>query len=504
MEIARVGVVGLGTMGAGIAEVFAAAGLDVVGVEYSQDLLDAGRERLSRSTERAERRGRLSADARDALLGRVRFSLGFDELADRDLVVEAVSERLELKREIFGRLDEIVQPDGILATNTSSLSVTEIAVGTKRPERVVGMHFFNPAQVQKLVEVVHTVSTDADVVAAVAELARGLGKHPVVVGDRAGFIANALLFGYLNRAVSMYETGHVSREDIDAAVRLGCGYPMGPLELLDLIGLDTAYEILATMYRQTGDRLYVAAPLLGQLVTARRLGRKTGRGFYTYEAAGSGKRVADELTPPARPTEHGVRRVGLLGSGDQVKAVAAVLDAASVEVRRDHAGADCDLVVAAASGVRVIELAVAAEQPERVVGMNVPASGADLVEVVRTVASDAAAVTAAAALCAAGGRTPVVCGDRAGLVVDSLLFPYLNDAVRMVESGYADTDGVDAAMTLGCALPKGPFQVLDEVGLDVALAKQWRIYDEVREPGLVPAPLLAELVTAGRGFRTAG
>ncbi|MBO0828339.1 MAG: 3-hydroxybutyryl-CoA dehydrogenase [Streptosporangiales bacterium] len=491
-------------MGAGIAEVFAAADLDVVGVEYSQELLDAGRERLRRSTVRAERRGRLSAADGDALLGRVSFSLAFDDLADRDLVVEAVSERLDLKREIFGRLDQIVAPDGVLATNTSSLSVTEIAATTGRPARVVGMHFFNPAQVQQLVEVVRTVSTDADVVDGVVALARRLGKHPVVVGDRAGFIANALLFGYLNRAVSMYETGHVSREDVDTAVRLGCGYPMGPLELLDLIGLDTANQILATMYRQTGDRSYVAAPLLGQLVTAGRLGRKTGRGFYTYEAPGSGRRVDDGLTPTARRDGHRVRRVGLLGSGDRVRAVAAVLDVAGVEVGRDHAGADCDLVVAAASGVRVIELAVAAERPASVVGMNVPAPGAELVEVVRTVESDDAAVAAAAALCTAAGRTPVVCGDRAGLVVDALLFPYLNDAVRMVESGYADVDGVDAAMTLGCALPKGPFQVLDETGLDVALAKQWRVYDEVREPGLVPAPLLAELVTAGRGFRTTG
>ncbi|MQA81882.1 MAG: 3-hydroxyacyl-CoA dehydrogenase family protein [Streptosporangiales bacterium] len=500
-EIGKVGVIGLGTMGAGIVEVFAGGGLQVVGVEYSLDLVEAGRDRLRHSTERAVRRGKLAADGRQALLDRVTFSSSFDDLADCDLVIEAVSERLELKREIFRRLDEIVGADGILASNTSSLSVTEIATATARPAQVIGMHFFNPAPVQRLVEVVQTVSTSEEVVAAVVALAHRLGKHPVVAGDRAGFIANALLFGYLNRAVTMYENGHVSREDVDTAMRVACGYPMGPLALLDLIGLDTAVEVLATMYRQTGDRLYVASPLLGQLVTAGRLGRKAGRGFYTYESAGSGALVDDARTPVPRSVAHDVTRVGLVGSGAQVKAVGAMLEAAGVEVRRDSTAADCDLVVAAASGVPVIELAVAAGRPSDVVGMNVPMPDSDVVQVVRTVEASDAAVESAASLCLAAGRTPVVSADRAGLVVDALLFPYLNDAARMVESGYTTADGADAAMKLGCALPQGPFEVLEEVGLGVALGKQWAIYDEVREPGLVPSPLLVELVTAGRGFR---
>jgi 3-hydroxybutyryl-CoA dehydrogenase len=202
-------------------------------------------------------------------------------------VVEAIVEQLALKRSVFERLDAIVSEDAILATNTSSLSVTEISAATAHPHRVIGMHFFNPAPVQAFVEVIRTVVTAPDVVEDVTALAAKLGKNPVVAGDKAGFIANSLLFGYLNHAASMYERRYATREDIDASMRLGCGYPMGPLALLDLIGLDTAYEILETMYRQGRDRLHAPAPVLKQMVTAGMLGRKTGRGFYTYEAPDS-------------------------------------------------------------------------------------------------------------------------------------------------------------------------------------------------------------------------
>ena len=217
-------------------------------------------------------------------------------------MIEAVPEQLELKRAIFEQLDKVVPAASILATNTSSLSVTDIAVATSRPAQVVGMHFFNPAPVLKFVEVVRTVVSDPDVVSDVEALARSLDKQPVVVGDKAGFIANALLFGYLNHAASMFETKYATREDIDASMKLGCGLPMGPLALLDLIGLDTAYEILDTMYKQGRDRLHAPSPVLKQMVTAGLRGRKSGRGFYTYEAPNSPVVVADALTPvlPAR------------------------------------------------------------------------------------------------------------------------------------------------------------------------------------------------------------
>ena len=283
-EFHSVGVVGLGTMGAGIVEVFARNGITVRAVEINEAALERGRGTLTGSTDRAVARGKLSPEDRDALLGRVEFAVGLGALSDVDLVVEAVPEQLDLKRQIFTELDRVCRPDAILATNTSSLSVTEISVATGRPNQVIGMHFFNPAPVMKLVEVVRTVVTADEVVADVEALCARLDKVDVTILDRAGFIANGLLFGYLNHAVSMYEARYVSREDMDAAMRLGCGLPMGPLALMDLIGLDTAYEILDTMYRRGGrDRRHAPAPLIKQMVTAGLLGRKSGRGFYDYD-----------------------------------------------------------------------------------------------------------------------------------------------------------------------------------------------------------------------------
>src|SRR5450631_2448425 len=296
-EIATVGVVGLGTMGAGIVEVLARSGLDVVAVEVSPEALEKGQGVLRHSTNRALSGGKLTEQQQTELHDRVRFTSDLGDLADCDLVVEAVPEQLQLKRDVFAQLDQIVKPDAILATNTSSLSVTEISVATEHPRRVVGMHFFNPAQVLKFVEIVRTVVTEDSVVDDVKALAERLGKLPVVIGDKAGFIANALLFGYLNHAVDMYESRYATREDIDAAMQLGCGLPMGPLALMDLIGLDTAYEILDTMYKQGRDRLHAPSPIIKQMVTGGFKGRKSGRGFYTYDEAGSSTIVADHLTP---------------------------------------------------------------------------------------------------------------------------------------------------------------------------------------------------------------
>jgi len=581
-----VGVVGLGTMGAGIVEVFARQGIEVVGVEPTEESLARGRGHLVHSTDRAVARGKLSEPDRDALLERVTFTTSLEGLADVDLVVEAVPERLELKQEIFAAVDKICRPDAVLATNTSSLSVTEISVATTTPSRVVGMHFFNPAPVLKLVEVVRTVVTDPEVIDDIRELAARLGKVPVVIGDKAGFIANALLFGYLNHAVSMYEARYASREDIDAAMRLGCGYPMGPLALLDLIGLDTAYEILDTMYRQSRDRLHAPAPILKQMVTAGLKGRKTGRGFYTYEEADSPVVVPDELTPSterhAAPGRE-VQRIGVVGSGTMAVGIVEVLAKAGYDVRyvargeekvarvradlersmdkavlrgklaeadRDAALsrvsgsarlddlADRDLVVEAVveelsvkqalfatldeicrpgavlatttSSLPVIELAAATGRPADVVGMHFfnPAPVMKLVEVVRTVSTADDVAATARAVCEQAGKHAVQCGDRAGFIVNALLFPYLNDAVKMLQAHYAGVDDIDNAMVVGCGYPMGPFALLDVVGLDVSLAIQRTLYLEFREPGFAPAPLLEQLVTAGclgrktgRGFR---
>src|SRR6478752_1524300 len=334
-DFTSVGVIGLGTMGAGIVEVFARNGIDVVAVEVDEAAIEHGKAVLAGSTGRALSRGKLTQEEHDALHARVTFTSELADLAPCQLVVEAVPEHLDLKKELLGKVDAVVSPDAVLATNTSSLPVTEIAVATSNPKRVVGMHFFNPAPVQQFVEVIRTVITADDVFEDVKALAERLGKKPVIVGDKAGFIANALLFGYLNHAVSMYESRYATREDLDAAMRFGCGYPMGPLALLDLIGLDTAYEILDTMYKQGRDRLHAPAPILKQMVTAGLLGRKTGKGFYSYEAPDSPVVVADHLTPSAddKPQlQHAIGRVGVVGTGTMASGIVEVFAKAGFDV----------------------------------------------------------------------------------------------------------------------------------------------------------------------------
>jgi 3-hydroxybutyryl-CoA dehydrogenase len=581
-DFTKVGVVGLGTMGAGIVEVFARSGHEVIGVEVDDDAAARGRALVETSTARAVARGKLDDDARETLLGRISYATALDDLHDVELVIEAVPERLDLKQEIFGRLGKICRPDTVLATNTSSLSVTEISVASGRPDRVVGLHFFNPAPVMTLVEVVRTVVSDPDVVAQVEELVRQVGKTDVTIGDRAGFIANALLFGYLNHAVSLIEMGYVGREDVDAAMRFGCGLPMGPLSLLDLIGIDTAYEILDTMYKQTRDRLHAPQPLIKQMVTAGLLGRKSGRGFYTYRAPGSPETVADAQTPRggadgelARP----IRTVGVVGSGTMATGIAEVFAKGGYEVvyvtrapeksakvrasierslekavqrgrltdqaRDETLGrlsgstsldelAEVDLVVEAiaeelsvkealfanldeickpgavlattTSSLAVVDLAAQTARPEAVVGLHFfnPAPVMKLVEVVHTIRTAPDVVATAVAVCQRLGKYPVSCGDRAGFVVNRLLFPYLNDAVRMLEAHYASADDIDQAMVKGCGYPMGPFALLDVVGLDVSLAIQTQLYREFREPGFAPVPLLEHMVTAGRLGRKTG
>jgi 3-hydroxybutyryl-CoA dehydrogenase len=585
-ELNEVGVVGLGTMGAGIAEVLARAGLSVTAVEINDEAVARGRAHVEHSTDRAVSRGKLDPAERDAIFERIRFSSSMDDLANAELVIEAVPERMELKTEIFAQLDKICPPDTILATNTSSLSVTELSVATGRPSKVIGMHFFNPAPVMKLVEVVRTVVTEPSVVDDVEALAARLGKIDVTIGDKAGFIANALLFGYLNHAVSMYENHYASREDIDAAMRLGCGLPMGPLALMDLIGIDTAYEILDTMYKQSRNRLHAPSPIIKQMMTAGLLGRKVGRGFYTYAEEGAAEVVPDAQTPATGGAAEGardVRTVGVVGSGTMAtgiievvakggydvrfvargaekveavrKALAKSLEKQVQRGRLDEAArdeilarvtgttslddlADRDLIIEAVveslpvkealfanlgeiarpgavlatttSSLPVIECAQASGRPADVVGMHFfnPAQVMKLVEVVSTISTAPDVAATAHAVSAKLGKHAVSCTDRAGFIVNALLFPYLNDAVKMLEAHYATADDIDAAMKVGCGYPMGPFELLDVVGLDVSLAIERELYTEFREPGFAPAPLLEHLVTAGylgrktgRGFR---
>jgi 3-hydroxybutyryl-CoA dehydrogenase len=282
MTIKRVGIVGSGIMGSGIAEVAARSGFEVVLRSRQQATADATLVSLAKSLDRQVSKDRITADERDATLARVTATADLDALAPCDLVIESVVEDLAVKQDLFRELDELCGPEAILATNTSTLPVIEMATQTKRPERVCGVHFFNPAPAMALVELVPTLVTGDGTLAEVRAFAEACGKSPVEVKDRAGFIVNALLFPYLNNAIRMLEAGTASRDDIDAAMKGGCNFPLGPLALLDLVGLDTSLAILDALYDEFRDPNYAPQPLLRRMVSAGRLGRKSGRGFYDY------------------------------------------------------------------------------------------------------------------------------------------------------------------------------------------------------------------------------
>lgn len=280
--IRRVGVVGCGLMGSGIAESVARAGYEVVVRELTDDLLQRGLDRLEASMRRAVERGKLDEAARDAARSRIRGTTSMEDLAGVDLVIEAVIEKMDEKKALFKEMDRLVAPGVVLASNTSSLSITEMAAATSRPDRVVGLHFFNPVPVMPLVEIVRGLTTSDEVVQSMREFAQSLGKTVVVAKDTPGFIVNRLLVPYLLDAIRALELGVASREDIDTAVTLGLGHPMGPLTLLDFVGLDTTYYIAEAMYNEFKDPRWAPPPLLKQMVTAGWLGRKSGRGFYEY------------------------------------------------------------------------------------------------------------------------------------------------------------------------------------------------------------------------------
>ncbi|MFD8469187.1 3-hydroxyacyl-CoA dehydrogenase family protein [Streptomyces cyaneofuscatus] len=584
--LSTIAVVGLGTMGTGIAEVLALAGREVIGIDISEAAARQAVASLEASTARAVGRGRITEQERADALARFRTHDTLQAAAEAELVIEVVPETYEIKQQVFRELDAVVSPTAILATGTNALSVTRLAAESLHPERVLGLHFFNPAPAMKLVEVVSSVLTAPPAVEAVTKLARELGKEPVAVGDRPGFVADGLLFGYLNQAAAMYEANYASREDIDAAMKLGCGLPMGPLALLDLIGIDTARTVLEAMYAESRDRLHAPAPVLGQLSSAGLTGRKAGRGFYTYEAPGSQTVVPDALTPSAEAatgTGREIASVGVAGSGTMASGIAEVFAKAGYTVvlaargqekadlaksriakslersvskgrltaeARDEtlaritaagsldAFAEVDLAVEAVaedleikqqlfatldkvcrpgavlatttSSLPVIAIARATGRPEDVIGMHFfnPAPAMKLVEVVRTVLTADDVHATVRAVCTKIRKHPVDCGDRAGFIVNALLFPYLNNAIKMVEEHYATLDDIDAAMKLGGGYPMGPFELLDVVGLDVSLAIEKVLHKEFRDPGLAPAPLLEHLVAAGclgrktgRGFR---
>jgi 3-hydroxybutyryl-CoA dehydrogenase len=281
-DIFEVGIVGSGIMGAGLAEVAARAGHEVVVRSRTLEGAEAVKAKLGSGLDRHVAKERMTADERDAILARLRVTDHLGQLANCDLVIESVVEDLAIKKALFAELEQVVKPSGILATNTSTLPVVEMAMATQRPARVCGIHFFNPAPVMSLVEVVRPVTASDETVAAATAFAAACGKDAVVVEDRAGFVVNALLFPYLNNAVRMWEYGTASMESIDTAMQGGCGFPMGPFALLDLVGLDTSIAILDALYDEFRDPNYAAVPTLRRKVAAGQLGRKSGAGFYDY------------------------------------------------------------------------------------------------------------------------------------------------------------------------------------------------------------------------------
>ncbi|MXY29964.1 MAG: 3-hydroxybutyryl-CoA dehydrogenase [Gammaproteobacteria bacterium] len=284
MNIQRVGVAGCGLMGSGIAEVAARAGFDVLVSEVDEGALDGGKSRIVKSMGRAVEKEKLSPAARDEAWGRMSFTTSLADMADRDLVIEAIVEDLAIKSELMGALDEITRPEAIFASNTSSLTITEIAAATGRPDRVVGLHFFNPVPVMKLVEVVRTIATDEKVFDVAYRFARDLGKEPIKAKDNSGFVVNLLLVPYMLDAIRQLERGVASVEDIDRGMMLGTGYPMGPFLLCDFVGVDTTYRIAEIMFEEYREARYAPPPLLKRLVALGRFGRKTGKGFYDWSA----------------------------------------------------------------------------------------------------------------------------------------------------------------------------------------------------------------------------
>jgi 3-hydroxybutyryl-CoA dehydrogenase len=508
MEIRRAAVVGLGTMGAGIAEVFARAGVEVVAIDVDPAALARGVGMVESSLARAVSRGRLSQDEQAAIRGRIHPAAGFGHAAAADLAIEVVPERMQIKRQTFAELDRVCSPDAILATNTSSLSVTAIAAASEHPGRVIGMHFFNPAPVMRLVEVVSTVVTRDGLTATVAELARGLGKTPVQVSDRAGFVANALLLPYLNHAVRLLETGYASREHIDAAATAGFGLPMGPLTLLDLIGLDTSLAIIEVLHGEFGGPRYTPASLLRRLADAGRTGRKAGAGFYDY--AGSPRAHADKTGN--EPASAWPDTVTLIGPGDAAEAeLASALASTGINVTRNAAHQTDLVLVLAAGDEAVLAAALATGRPRQAVGLHLPRgragsgiSGSGLAEVIRTGQTTDGAAQAADAVVARLGLPCVHAPDRAGFLVHALLYPHLADAVRMVQDGYASAADVDAAMTLGCGYPRGPFELLAAEGAPAVLAGLRAMHAAYGSPEFAPPLLLADKALVAEQAEQAG
>lgn len=571
------GIVGLGTVGEAFLRLALRAGHRVVAVDSDLGVLARVGDRLKALGAAAPwQDGRAVTTEAQVVLT--------DDLAqilDATVVIEAVPEDPAVKIDVLRRIGEITRAP--VLTTTASLSVPRLAIVSGRPETLAGLRFLVPPGPGGTVEPAPTALTSPATVGAVDALIAALGLTPVEIGAGPAKDATALVMAYLNRSVAFLDEGHSTRDDIDTAMRLGCGLPAGPLQLLDTIGLDTAHATLTRLHRRTGDASFAPAPLLTGLVGSGRLGRKTGDGFYTYDNEGA----ASPDGPVEQPAAHRpLRAVAVLGSGVMARgiaevaataghptvlvargpqkadaALAAISESLTRAVRRGRisaqqkaaalrlltpaaaveAVAECDLVVEAVaedldvkrdlfarlgtfaaagavlatttSSLSVTACAEASGRPADVVGMHFfnPAPALRLVELVRTDRTCDDVFADARAFAVALGRTPVTCPDRAGFIVNGLLFPYLGAAVELLQHPGTDIEATDTAVQNGYGYPMGPFALLDTIGLDVALAIQHHLYDRLARPEQKPAPLLEALVATGalgrkngRGFRTAG
>jgi 3-hydroxybutyryl-CoA dehydrogenase len=549
-----VAIVGVGTVGTQIAQLAKEAGWTVVGVEKDQTTAAAAEQRSG-----------------------VTVTSDLHEVSTAAIVIECLPEKRDLKHAVFAEIGTLAADDAVLVTTATALSVTDLALSSGRPNRVLGLSLpHDPARTHA--ELVRPDFADQDAVDALDAFLTAVGRTNTIVRSKPGYIADGLLFGYLNHAVTMYEAGYASRDDIDAAMRFGCGYPIGPLALLDKIGIDTAYDVLDALYAATGRRLHAPAPILKQMIAAGLTGEKAGKGFYDH-SGDAAKATGNEVAVETRD----IRSVGVVGTGTMASGIVEVFAKAGYDVvfvarseekvagvqaavtksldkavakgkmteearaevlghligstEREALG-DVDLVVEAivenldiklelfrdldrickpgailattTSSLPVVEMAAVTSRPADVIGMHFfnPAPIMKLVEVVSPVTTAADVTYTVVDLCNQLGKVPVKCGDRAGFIVNALLFPYLNDAVLLLESHYATADEIDTVMTQGAGLPLGPFALLDVVGNDVSLAIEQVLHNEFRLPELAPARLLEQVVEAGylgrktgRGFR---
>lgn len=516
-----IGVVGAGAMGAGIAQVAAQAGLAVLLYDIGAGPLAAGLGRIRSSLDRFVKRGKMTVAESDAALRRIRTTASLGDFSSVDLAVEAAPEVLDLKLRLFQELDAVCRPEAILATNTSSLSVTEIAAATGRPDRVAGMHFFNPVPMMKLVEVVSGARTSPETAAAVAALAAAMGKAPVRAKDTPGFIVNRIARPFPGEALRLMGEGVAGARQIDRVARLAAGFRMGPFELMDLVGMDINFAVNKSVFEQYFyEPRFRPHPLQAQMVKAGLLGRKTGAGWYRY----SGDDMVDgpagaEFAGNPRPRLEGIEAVYVGGD----PAVAQLVAQAGYRLTRDPAEADLVVlgqirpnrvlegfkqgafILVDASVTTTTEAAAHAAVPELVVGYGGFPSVSDrqLVEIAPGLLTAQEAWELATLFFHSLGRDTEVVQDGPGLIAPRLVACLANEAAFALMDSIATAADIDTAMKLGVNYPNGPLEWADSLGLDRVLAVLEHLYRHTGEDRYRPCPLLRKFVQAGRRFHEA-